>query len=201
MKPAVVFIHGFGKSSTTWNLTEFNKNINIEKLIAAKARTLLVQIDDYQADPAITVIPIVEKMKAENNKWTIVCHSIGVIYGLELLNHGLTISGFCLIDPSTPTESFVQEEIEDGYINIGTYCRSNFLEKKLQIEPKIVFHVHLDYDPTDLDDFADGVEFYKQFVGKNDKSKIIIHPGKGHMIHYTDGPKIVNSILSLLQNK
>jgi len=195
MKPAVVFIHGFNKKSEYWNKNEFNKDINIEKIISKKAYTLLIQVDNYLVDPKMAVIPIIEQMKlCGQKKWTIVCHSLGIIYGLELLNYDMQISGLCLIDPTTLDNIFVEEITNDGWTEIVKYC----ITAKYNPSPKIIFHIHLDYDDDNQDRFARRIKFFKQFIGKNDKSKIIIHPNKGHMIHYTDAPKIISSILNII---
>ena len=201
MKHAVCFIHGFNKTPDTWNQTEAGKNINIEKIISGKekVKTLLVRIDNFKISPQILVTQLVEQMKSEPNKWTIVCHSLGVVYGLELLNHDITINGFCLVDPTSLNEEYIREITDSSWEEGATYCLNNFV-KKVDYPAKIIFHIHLDYDIQDQIYFCHQIQYYKQFVGKNTKSKIIVHPGKGHMIHYTDTAKIIESILSLLKN-
>ena len=64
---------------------------------------------------------------------------------------------------------------------------------------KIVFHIHLEYDENNLSKLSGQVKFYKQFDTKNSRSKNVIYPNKGRMIHYADVPKIVDSILSILK--
>jgi len=195
MKPAVVFIHGFNKKSEYWNKNEFNKDINIEKIISKKAHTLLIQVDDYLINPKIAVIPIIEQMKlSEQKKWTIVCHSLGILYGLELLNYDIQINGVCLVDPSTLDNTFIEKITNRGWTEIAEYCTT----VKYNPSPKIIFHIHLEYREDKQNRLARQIRFFKQFTGKNDKSKIIIHPNKGHMIHYTDAPKIISSILSIV---
>ena len=88
----VIFIHGFNKTPDTWNKTESGKDILIEKLVSKKAHTLLVHIDDYDSNPSETVVPIIDQIKLVGlKKWTVVCHSLGVIYGLELLKSDIPI--------------------------------------------------------------------------------------------------------------
>ena len=199
MEPAVIFIHGYNKKLEYWNKNEFGKEINIEKTISKKSYTLLIQIDNFEINPAIGIIPIIEQMKLVKNKnWIIVCHSLGVIYGLELLKHDIKIVGMCLIDPTSLDEIYIKELIDDNWMDIANYCST----EKYNPSSKIIFHTHFDYNQNDVnnvDYFNRQIKFYGKFINKNNKSKIIIHPNKGHMIHYTDSPKIINSISDLIE--
>lgn len=173
MEPAVIFIHGYNKKLEYWNKNEFGKEINIEKTISKKSYTLLIQIDNFEINPAIGIIPIIEQMKLVKNKnWIIVCHSLGEIY--------------------------IKELIDDNWMDIANYCST----EKYNPSSKIIFHTHFDYNQNDVnnvDYFNRQIKFYGKFINKNNKSKIIIHPNKGHMIHYTDSPKIINSISDLIE--
>lgn len=191
---AVAFIHGYNKTPNTWNTTEFGKNINIETMIATKAETLLIAID-FDADPKQAIIPILTEMKSKNKKWIIVCHSLGVVYGLELLNYDINIHAVCLIDPTPLDDIYIKESLIT-HSHISKYC-SNL--GKIDYPAKIIFHIHLDYNSDELHILKQKTEFYKNLIGKNNRSAMFIHPGKGHMIHYTASPKIIESIMSLIK--
>lgn len=191
-----VFIHGFNKNSTTWNITEYGKHIDIESIIKTKAETILVDIVDFKISPKIQMIPIIEQiMSSSIKKWIIVCHSLGVIHALELLRYSLPIIGVCLIDPTALDQEYINTLEERGWSDILDYCNN----LQINIKPGIQYYIHIDYDTHDINGFNAKVEFYKKFAGPNDKSKLIIHPGKGHMIYYTDAPKIINSIISMMR--
>ena len=195
MKTAVVFIHGFNKKSEYWNKNEFNKDINIEKIISKKTQTLLVQIDDYSINPKTIVTSIINQMKEfGQKKWIIVCHSLGVIYGLEILNHDIQIGGLCIIDPSTPNDKFIEKITSEGRVEMAEHSKNAQYGKP----SKTIFHIHFDYDVNKPQRLTKQIKFFSQFTSANDKSKIIIHPNKGHMIHYTDTPKIISSILTMI---
>ena len=193
----VIFIHGFNKTPDTWNKTESGKDILIEKLVSKKAHTLLVHIDDYDSNPSETVVPIIDQIKLVGlKKWTVVCHSLGVIYGLELLKSDIPITGVCLIDPTVPDAKFISKLEKEGRHVLKSYCKDH---TQLDFPPKIIFHIHFDYDMRKPEKLSRKVQYYNGLTTKNDKSEIIIHMNKGHMLHYTDGPKIVNSIMNLIR--
>lgn len=183
----IIFIHGFNKTSNDFNKTEQGKDINIEKQIGKRNHTILIQIDNYM-DVDTNMKNIIEKLKKYNVKeWILVCHSLAIIYCLQLLKYNI-FSGVCLIDPTVLDDISIKEY----NINMDNYIKVN------DISTKIVFHIHLNYDEKDLEYFSRQVKYYSKFIGKNDKSKMIIHPNKSHMLHYTDSPKILRSILDLI---
>lgn len=170
LSQAVVFIHGRGKQSNTWNISEFGKAINIELTIAKKVKTLLIQVDDFSCHPLDIISSLLDEMK--NYRWIVVCHSLGIIYCYELLKH-LTISGICLVD-CTDLSDYRNKIITTESTLI------NYLETvEWNIPNRVICHVHFNYE----------------------KSKIMIHPNKSHMLHYTDAPKIIDSIMLLLSYK
>jgi len=185
-KPGVIFIHGLNKSANNWNISEFNKSINIEQQLVKKAHTILIQIDDYNNYPITSILNEMNKYKVKS--WTVVCHSLGVVYGLHLLDHGIT--RICLIDPTVLDDVYFEELKTREWYNLLDLCKT-----EIKLNTKMIFHIHLDYD----DEFDDKVKYYKKFIKVNDKSKMFIHPDKGHMIHYTDSQKIINSIMDLIK--
>ncbi|CAK7995064.1 Hypothetical protein POVR1_LOCUS582 [uncultured virus] len=188
----VVFIHGNHKKAETWNVTESGKVIGIETLVTKKNFTMLMQIDDFNVPPLKIVQPLVAEM--ESRRWVIVCHSLGIIYCHELMKH-LKVIGLCLIDP-TPLDEVFQKKIAES-----SHLLSYIQEIKLKIPAKVVCHLHLNYDPNDVDQFNRKIEYFTPLTRANQRSKMIVHPNKGHMIHYTDTPKIVESINNLLSFK
>ena len=197
MKSAVIFIHGNNKNSSTWNITEFGKVINIEKTISKQCRTMMLQLDDYTESPDIIVQPFLEEMK--QYKWIIVCHSLGIIYYYELVKH-LTVIGVCFID-CTNLEKYLKSHIDKNW-NIIEYLKNTNLNiTNLNIPSKIVFHIHCNYNYDKIEEFNDKLLYFTSFSRKNNKSMLIIHPNKGHMIHYTDSSKIINSIMILLKSE
>lgn len=190
----VVFIHGYGKSSDTWNVSEHGKVIDIENSIRNRMDTITITINDYTISPVIAMSSVFHRMKISSNKWIIVCHSLGVIHGFELLKYPLNIVGICLIDPTPIDEIYINSCRERGWNDIADYCSNH----KISILPSIRVSIHLDYNQNIPENLERQVKYYKPLVGPNDKSKFIIHPGKGHMIHYTDTPKIIASIMSIV---
>lgn len=185
-KSGVILIHGLNKSCDTWNITEFGKSINIEQQLAKKAHTILIQIDDYNNYHITNILNEMDKYKVKS--WIVVCHSLAIVYGLHLLNHGIT--RVCLIDPTVLDDIYFEELKKREWFNLLDLC-----EIDIKLSAKVIYHIHLDYD----DKFDDKVNFYKKFIKQNDKSKMFVHPDKGHMIHYTDSQKIINSIMDLIK--
>lgn len=186
---AVVFIHGNHKKADSWNVTESGKIINIEKSIK-KVKTFLIQIDDFTVPPVGLISLIKDEMTSY--RWIIVCHSLGIIHCYEFTKH-LNIAGICFID-CTPLDNVFLQKLEN--LSLIEYIKG----MKWNLSPRIICHVHLDYNNVNMEQFNRKIEYLTPFIRKNDKSKIIIHPDKGHMIHYTDGPKIIDSINQLIKN-
>lgn len=186
----VVFIHGNHKTIETWNLSEFGKKIDIEVSIRKRTETVMIQVDDFLLGPEDTVKSLLPSMM--NRRWVIVCHSLGIVYCYELLKH-LTITGICFID-CTDLEAFGKELADKPPCPLQDYLK----EVKWNLSTKIVCHVHLNF-PSE--DFEQRVDYFSGWTRKNEKSKMIIHPRKGHMIHYTDSQTIIFSIMELLSYK
>lgn len=191
----VIFIHGLGKNSNQWNITEHGKNINIEKIVASKSSTLMYDIKDFTEDPQLIINDIIEKIKSIKGGWIIVCHSLGAIYSLGLLVHDISIIGFVLIDPTPFDTKYIEIIQERGWIKVVNYFNNTTFSPSPS--PKIRFNIHLNYEIDQSELFNRQVEYYTKFSNKNSKSKIILHPEKSHMLHYTDAPKIIESILEM----
>lgn len=185
---AVLFIHGKGKKAETWNVSEFGKKICIEESLKKSVHTMMLQIDDFTVLPSRLVDKKIGDMR--RHRWTIVSHSLGVMYIFELLGRDIIIDGFCLIDPTPFTSKYIETM---KTIEISDWIKEQLI---IDIAPKIIFHVHISYPSPS---FEEKIDSYSKFTRKNDKSKVILHNGKGHMIHYTDAPKIIDSINDLLK--
>jgi hypothetical protein len=69
------------------------------------------------------------------------------------------------------------------------------------IPNKVVCHAHLNHQIDKVCEFNGCIKYFTPFTRKNDKSKIMIHPDKGHILHWYDAPKIIESIMLLLNYK
>ena len=184
MQSAVVFIHGKGKHKSHWNVTEFGKVTNIENTISKSAKTFLLQVDNFDLHPKEVIEPFISEM--EKYKCVIVCHSLAIVYAWEILKC-IPVIGLCLID-TTALDIYSKNETVPNYIK----------EIVWNIPNKLVVHVHLNYTLDKLTDFDEQVSYYTPFIRKNEKSNMMIHPYKSHMLHYSDSPKIIESIKLLL---
>lgn len=204
-KNGVIFIHGLDKKAEQWNVSEFDKNINIEKTIGMKYETILIQLDDFKINPdeicAFIIKQTESSLNSKNKIWTIVCHSLAALYALQLLKYDeIKINGIVLVDPTPLDDLYTDYLRKKGWDDLANYIDTENIKPRKPPSPKIKFHVHLDYNFSNINKFNNQIEFYSRYANPNSKSKIIIHPNKGHMIHYTDGPKIIESILSILKN-
>lgn len=186
----VVFFHGVGKTNTSWNESDSGKKIGVETSIATRAHTTLIQVDDFNTPPSVVVAPVIESIGGCDRKVIIVCHSLGIIHTLELLKHKLPVVGVCIIDPPPLDDRFIQVMDTRGWDNIVQWIQ----EYTFYPTTSICFSVHLDYDGSNQEQFARKVEYYKPLIGANDRSKMVIHPNKGHMIHWTATAKIVRAV-------
>ena len=204
---SVIFIHGNHKKATSWNVTDFGKVINIEATIKKKNRTLLIQVDDFTVSPSKLVRSFVESMK--DQQWIIVCHSLGIVYCYEFVKH-LKIVGICFIDCTPLDETFLKKlscNIDNTCDELNSVAPSSSSRDELlydyiknirwDLSPKIICHVHINYQSDEK--FDRKVKYFSSITRKNDKSKMMIHPGKGHMIHYNDSAKIIDSITQLIK--
>jgi len=188
---AILFIHGKGKKSETWNTTESGKIIDIEKSLSKNVHTMLLQVDDFTIIPSKLIDQIIDDMRFY--RWIIITHSLGVVHAFELLGRQIMIDGLCFIDPTAFTGRYID--------SIKQFEIAEWIKEQLIIEvtPRIVFHIHINYQSGREEDlFQEKIIEYSKFTHKNDKSRVIVHYNKSHMIHYTDAPKIIDSLKDLL---
>jgi len=193
---AVIFLHGNHKKADHWNMTEFGKSINIESIIGKRVKTFLIQIDDFTKHPLGALSGRLDEMK--RYKCVVVCHSLGVLHCYELLKH-LVVIGICFLD-CTALPVYL-EEIRATEDPVCDHLISYIQDMVWNIPSSIICHVHFNYEWSNAAYFDHQIAYYTPLTRKNDKSKIVVHPNKSHMIHYTDAPKIIHSILTLLNIK
>ena len=215
-KKAVLFIHGRGGNPGQWNASDTGRTTNIEKSIAATGvKTLCVDIPDFNDDPEgtldriFTLTETIDALETCPREWILVGHSLGAIYALALsfLPRKLTnIKAVVLVDPTPFDCDYIDKLHDRGWKNLAGYVNRLFRETgDPDISPKIRFHVHLDFTTTfsskGVADFFRKVEFYTRYTKPNVKSRLQIHPDKGHMLLHSDAPKILNSVLEAMMGK
>lgn len=193
----VLFLHGLGKNSSQWNVTEFDKTIDIEKSVATtKIKTVLYDLPDFSRDPRAIIEEIadyIDSIGESKRLWTIVAHSLGAMYALGLIGF-IKVSGLVLIDPTVFDVGYIDDLRKRDWPLVVDYLSSSDFEPF----PKTRYHVHLNYD--DAEKFERKMRYYSKFTTKNHRSKIIVHPDSSHMIHYTDAPKIIDSIQIIIRS-
>lgn len=203
-KNLVIFVSGFKKNYKTWNKTETNKILNIEKKFRKTCTTILVDIDEE--DYKLPVPIICNKMLScddfeikENT--VIVAHSYGCFYALylaEKLKHVKLV----LIEPVIKSPSYfdylIEKSLGETEEGIEKHKIKNYdtLPDGKLLSSQVILRVHVNINNAEIPNIKE----YNALTSKNIKSQLVIHYKKSHMIHYTQPDLIFTSIQQMLMN-
>jgi predicted alpha/beta hydrolase family esterase len=206
----VVFIHGFGKNSETFNISEFGKELNIEKTIRTIAQTVLIDIEenDYLLTVPDVANTIYDKIKQFKNIW-IVAHSYGCFYAIQLAEqyHNI-VKGIILLEPTVKSDQYkiYLENLPKSPVNDAKLKNFDSLPNGSNIKNKTIVQVHLSITQwvnlstsiSNVDEFESKIDKIKRWTNANVISEIVIYPSKSHMIHYDCPLKIIHKIRQLI---
>lgn len=201
MKTTILFISGFRKPASTWNLTESGKWIDIETSLREKYATILVSFDDtIYKQPVPDVCKQLYTTITSSlsfRKLFIVAHSLGGFYALELAkSYPEYIQGLLLIDPSTKTDSY-RNYLSNSCDPIQQAKLQNYnsLPDPIPLPAKIIVKVYL----TDTDNLTEKLNYFDNFTRVNVLSDIILCPNRSHMLHYEVPAKFIAAIQGLIR--
>ena len=218
-KIPVLFIHGFLKSSSDWNLSIKN-NFNLEKNISKLRTTINIDFEviDYLI-PYDKVCNKIIKILNENkfNNIIIVAHSIGGLYAKMLTNYDIKIQNMILIETSEINLNF-KKELKNDIFNEKNIIKKNMflnfekyffqLPKPFELKNKnlnIIFLLNIytkKYFFNNTNEIIyntkikDTLEYYQNINYQNTKANILLFYNVGHMIHY----KKFNDIFKIIKN-
>lgn len=200
-KNTVLFIHGFRKNYTDWNVTEKGKTISIEERVRKHHNTILVHIaeEDYKQPIASIGDTIYNEISVvTSTSIVIIAPSYGCLYALYLaeIYH---IDKLFLIEPVIKSESYLRK-LQDNAVgkdpnSIEVYKVNNYdsLPTGEHIHSRVIVRIHINIDGE-----IPNIKELNALTNKNTKSRLIVHHGVSHMIHYTKTDTIYDSITELL---
>jgi pimeloyl-ACP methyl ester carboxylesterase len=216
-KKTVIFIQGFLKSANDFNMRESGTKISIEDRISNKYNTIRMEFDpnDYMRPISDITDDIIREIKnLMETEILIVSHSRGSFNALDLAKTNPKVfNKLLLIDPTIKNSSYKQElskginNIEKSIVDIiHEYMLKTFdsLPEVTDLKPNIIIQTYINFNtqlmshPEYYLTLANKIKLLNKITNKNTKSKIIIQPDIGHMIHYFIPDKIINSINELL---
>lgn len=206
-KSVVIFIHGFQKDPSTWNITEHGKAVGIEETVRKVSATVLVHLkdDDYVRpvpevsaelfDDILSKIPKIGKI-------IIVAHSFGAFYALSMANlYPKQIHALLLLDPTAKTKSYRNYLIKDGSdVQMAKLRNFDSLPNSIPLNPKITVKVYLKLDMSEQNDsINDILSYFDKFTKVNINSDIIVCPNRSHMLYYDMPDKFISVVKQLIK--
>lgn len=203
-KKTVLFIHGFGKTGNQWNITEYNKEINIESHIRKTYNTILITLHDNDYIRPISDVSV-EIYKALDDllKTKIICvtHSYGSFFAMSMsIQYPKLFDAIVMLDPTIKTDDYLQYLKSLEYNTKNQYQIDNFnmYPNHLDIPKNIIIKIHLNVDPClDKDNITKDLTQLDKITKHNVKSRLMVHIGVSHMIHYKIPHIVIDSIKSL----
>lgn len=205
-KTTIIFIHGLKKNYNDWNITEHNKEINIEKTISKICNTVLVQLedDDYKMRVIDVVKNIYDHLQSLiHTNFTIITHSIGSFYGMSLvINHNI-FTKLIMLDPTIKSIHYlegIKKRLDKNPNNIPDVMEMlinnyDMLPTFDQISKKVIVRVHLNMKSSkDTNVFFNRIICLDKLIKQNMKSRLCLHVDVSHMIHYKIPHVIIDSI-------
>ena len=201
----VVFIHGFGKSSSDWNVSDYGKVISIEMGVKQYTNTVLVNLkdDDYLTHIQDTC----DKIVCVNNLVTfkhvhVVAHSYGCFYAMVMAEKYKTlVKSLVLIELTVKTHSY-KLYLQSQHDSISQAKVNNYdtLPDGSKIPNKTVIstHIAINSKDTNIDYMTtqfQRLEYYKMWTNNNTHNELVLHPCKSHMLHYHVPHKIISCII------
>lgn len=212
-KSTILFIHGFGKNHNDWNETKTGKQILIEKTLNKICNTILVDIeeDDYGKETLLIAEEIFLGIPEIllKTKITVVCHSYGAFYGLNLCEINPDIFGrLVLIDPTVKNDDYfnklrlAEEKVSDeSSVEFCKFKNFDTLPTGFNIKNSVIIRIHLNVDTSKSPEKVFNKMIHlEKLTKKNTKSRLIVHCNVSHMLHYIIGPTIINSIKEIYKS-
>lgn len=202
-----VFIHGYRKTSESWNVTEAGKEVNLAKM---KGDACIVDMsdEDYMQpvdDVAREIYDILVKQWISKQAVYIVSHSIGAFYATCLANlieadKLFSLYGMMYIDPTCKTEEYRQylqlanaEGDPVAGAKLENYAR---LPDPPSFHPRVLVNVHFACDDAKI---VARLFYFRRAIYANVASEIIVYPGASHMLHWDHPEKFVNGFQRMLK--
>lgn len=201
-KKTVLFIHGFGKTGEQWNITEYGKEINIESHIRKTHNTILVTLHDDDYFRSISDVSDEIDRKIEDLiKTKIICvtHSYGSFYAISMsIKFKNLFDTIIMLDPTIKTPEYLQYLKTLNYSEKNQYQIDNFdiiYPNHLDIPKNIIVKIHLNInDKNENSNIINDLTLLGEITKHNVKSRLMIHIGVSHMIHYKIPHVIIDSI-------
>lgn len=195
-KTTVLFIHGYNKTGSQWNTTEYGKYIGIEEHIRKTRNTILISLKNYQR-PIIEVSREIYESIKHFKKIICVCHSYGALYATSMaITYPTLFTTLIMLDPTIKTDYYFNYLNTLPATEVNNYKIKHFdtLPNYLDIPKHIILiiHLNLDQSPNEWDKMLKLDQIIKNHV----KSRLIVHMNIGHMIHYKIPHVIIDSIKS-----
>jgi pimeloyl-ACP methyl ester carboxylesterase len=199
-KTTVVFISGFQKSCTTWNVTERGKEINVEKTISLTYSTLLIEMEDEDYLESVENISLrVNEILENEEKIILIVHSYAAFYAISLAKmYKNKYNKIILIDPTVKNDDYLNYLYEKEDDIFTRYKIENFsLYPDFNNFPQnVIVYAHLNLD---TEDNLNKVFDLDKITKMNVKSKLMVHCNVGHMIHYKIPAVIIESIKDIIK--
>lgn len=200
-KKLVVFFHGYKKQSYQWNVSEYDKELNIEKEINKFSDTILVQNEDSDYLTSINEFKFNDDfihILRQYNKLYFISHSYGSFFVLELCKI-FKPKGIVMLEPTLKSvryKNYLESLVLDQYVDMKIRFFDTLPDYTV-LHPSIIVEVHSainnESDITLFNDINNLTKF-------NVNSMNIVYYGKSHMLHYDIPQTIINSIKRILRN-
>ena len=199
-KTTIIFIHGFLKNSSYWNLTETGHPIEIEAILAKTYNTVLIDLIQQDYIKSISEIANEIYIKLEQlikTKIILVGHSHGAFYCLRLAElYPVVFSQLILLDPTVKNDNYLNFlKSKDDIITQAKLKHFDDLPSGNNLKSSIIIRIHINIDSTLINDIKE----LDVLVNKNTKSRLIVHYNVTHMIHYKIPHTIIDSIRELIK--
>lgn len=192
-KNTVMYIHGFLKQSSQWNVSETGKYLGIEEHLQKTTNTVLVDVEhsDYSL-PITTICEDIYKEILQSHslvKVIIVAHSYGAFYAIRLAEmFPSIIKSLILLDPVVKDENYRKYLLDqDDDMSKGKLAIYHDLPTGDKLHPRIIIKICL---PV-TDSVLTKLDYFHPMTNKNIMSEIVVIPEVDHMIHYHQPQKII----------
>ena len=195
-KVGMMFIHGYNSSPETWQVNGSGQALPYQSEFSKNHLVVNAYIPDYAQPDQELILPLLKIIQSnEVSSWIIVTHSLGIRLGLALGRvKGLPIKALIGLDPTSLDEFYQEVMVSRGW-------NKKIISSHDLLPARIIVRIHLGCSNDNLGALQRPIQYYGRFVGANLKSVLQIHPNKGHMIHWTDCPKIMESIHQVISQK
>jgi pimeloyl-ACP methyl ester carboxylesterase len=189
----VVFIHGYNQNAEHWDVTETGKEIKVAERCSGRFLTISIGLDitDY-CQPIDLVCMDIDRYLSLYSNITLVSHSFGAFYAIGLsLAFPTKYNRLLLLNPTLKTNAY-----REFVIKHRPELDFDELPDGLALQAKTIVRIHHEY-PID----EEKISILDGLTNKNVKSRLVIHPGKGHMLHYQIPATIIDAVIELVNIK